>query len=85
MTSVGKKLKQRRKLLNLQTSNPYPDLVPGEDGRWGQVIDFVHDDYDYRVQAPSFRAWFEQLVEGLEQGTIVNDEEYGLISTEQLE
>ncbi len=62
------------------------DLDPGEDGRWGQVIGFVHDDYDYRVvQAPSFRAWFEQLVQGLEQGSIVNDEEYGLISTEQLE
>lgn len=62
------------------------DLDPGEGGRWGQVIAFVHDDYDYRVvEAPSFRAWFDQLVEGLEKGSIVNDEEYGLISTEELE
>ena len=59
------------------------DLDPGKGGRWGQVIAFVHDDYDDRVvQAPSFRTWFEQIVEGLEQGTIVNDEEYGLISRE---
>jgi cell wall assembly regulator SMI1 len=61
------------------------DLDPGEHGIWGQVITFIHDVYDERgVQAPSFRVWFEQLVEGLEQGSIVNDEEYGLISTEEL-
>lgn len=61
------------------------DLDPGEDGEWGQIITFYHDAYaDQPVQTSSFRAWLEQIVEGLEQGSIVNDEEQGLISRDEL-
>ncbi len=61
------------------------DLDPGENGTQGQVIEFIHDSGSRKVEAPSFRSWFEQLVNGVEEGSIVYDEEWGLVSRDDLD
>lgn len=61
------------------------DLDPGENGTQGQVIEFIHDSGSREVEAPSFRSWFEQLVNGVEGGSIVYDEEWGLVSRDDLD
>lgn len=61
------------------------DLDPGENGTRGQVIEFIHDSESREVIAPSFRALFEQLVSGVEEGSIVYNEEWGLISRDELD
>jgi len=61
------------------------DLDPGENGTQGQVIEFIHDSGSRKVEAPSFRAWFEQLVNGVEEGNIVYDPEWGLVSRDDLD
>lgn len=61
------------------------DLEPGENGTQGQVIEFIHDSGSRKVEAPSFRSWFEQLVNGVEEGSIVYDEEWGLVSRDDLD
>jgi len=61
------------------------DLDPGENGTPGQVIEFIQDSGSRKVEAPSFRSWFEQLVNGVEEGNIVYDEEWGLVSRDDLD
>ncbi|MBD1875506.1 SMI1/KNR4 family protein [Nodosilinea sp. FACHB-131] len=60
------------------------DLDPEGNGTRGQVIEFIHDSESREVIAPSFRALFEQLVNGVEEGSIVYNEEWGLISRDEL-
>jgi cell wall assembly regulator SMI1 len=52
------------------------DLRPAEGGQVGQVLSIVHDPSCLFVLAPSYRAWFEALVERYESGryTIANQE-----------
>jgi cell wall assembly regulator SMI1 len=61
------------------------DLDPGEKGLQGQVIEFIHDSGSRKLEAPSFRSWFVQLVNGVEDGSIVYDEEWGLVSSDELD
>jgi cell wall assembly regulator SMI1 len=61
------------------------DLDPGEKGLQGQVIEFIHDSGSRKLEAPSFRSWFAQLVNGVEDGSIVYDEEWGLVSSDELD
>ena len=60
------------------------DLDPAEDGTRGQVIEFIHDSESRRVEAPSFRTWFERLVDGVEEGSILYDKEGGFVSRDML-
>ena len=44
------------------------DLQPAEGGHVGQVVSILHDPSAFLFLAPSFRAWFEALVERYETG-----------------
>jgi cell wall assembly regulator SMI1 len=52
------------------------DLRPADGGQFGQVLSIVHDPPSLFVLAPSYRAWFEALVERYESGqyTVVNQD-----------
>ncbi len=55
------------------------DLDPGDQGRPGQVVLFLHDDARRFVLAGSFREWLQRIVEGLEAGLYTwseDDEEF---------
>jgi cell wall assembly regulator SMI1 len=44
------------------------DLDPPPGGAVGQVIEFLHDEKDRTVLAPSLDAWLEEFATGLEDG-----------------
>jgi cell wall assembly regulator SMI1 len=44
------------------------DLRPADGGQVGQVLSIVHDPNQLFVLAPSYRAWFQTLVERYEAG-----------------
>jgi cell wall assembly regulator SMI1 len=54
------------------------DLRPADGGQVGQVLSIVHDPSCLFVLAPSYRAWFETLVQRYESGqyTLVNQESW---------
>jgi cell wall assembly regulator SMI1 len=54
------------------------DLRPADGGHVGQVLSIVHDPSCLFVLAPSYRAWFETLVERYESGeyTVVNQDSW---------
>jgi cell wall assembly regulator SMI1 len=62
------------------------DLDPAPGGNLGQIITMWHDDGERTVEAPSFRAWLEELVANLESGDYIYSEEYfGIVSREDVE
>jgi cell wall assembly regulator SMI1 len=63
------------------------DLEPSDGGTVGQVITMWHDSQERELMFPSFTAWLEFVLEGLESGEIVFDpEEYcELVNLEDLQ
>ena len=63
------------------------DLEPSEGGTVGQVITMWHDSEKRKIKFPSFTAWLEMVLNGVEAGEIVFDrEEYNaLVDIEDLE
>lgn len=56
------------------------DQNPPPDGRLGQVLSIVHDPGQLLLLAPSYRAWFEGLVERYESGRYAFEREGGSLS-----
>lgn len=42
------------------------DLDPGEDGSYGQVIQYWHEDAEAQKEANSFKEWFSNFIDSLE-------------------
>ena len=51
------------------------DLEPAEGGTVGQVITMWHDSAERELMFPSFTAWLENVLNGVETGQIVFDRE----------
>ncbi len=51
------------------------DLDPGDGGRVGQIIEFVHDSLRRPLKANSLADWMAAFVEMLEAGTAYNDDD----------
>jgi len=47
------------------------DIAPQPGSRYGQVVAIDHDPARWIVLAPSYRAWFEELVTRYESGRYV--------------
>jgi cell wall assembly regulator SMI1 len=59
------------------------DMDPAEGGVAGQIIEMWHDDDVRPLRAPSFLSWLTAAASGLEDGTLVWDEERGFVSKQQ--
>ena len=55
------------------------DLAPAPGGKAGQVIEWRHETDERRRVAPSWEKYLQDLADGLEDGTLVNDESRGII------
>jgi cell wall assembly regulator SMI1 len=62
------------------------DLEPAEGGTVGQIITMWHDSGERELKFPSFTAWLESVLNGIEAGAIVFDREVcnALVNAEDL-
>jgi cell wall assembly regulator SMI1 len=47
------------------------DFCPAKNGTYGQLIEWLHDDEERKLLAPSFTAWLTSVADSLESGSYV--------------
>ena len=55
------------------------DLDPSDTGIFGQVITMWHDDFEREIKGESFKEWFKQYVQDIENGKYVYSDDYEAI------